>query len=188
MTMTILLRLIHVTIFCFFITSVTSVAYAEQTVAGDEVNHIFNSQVNNSDEMAVLVKENKRCIRCHKKERLLKKIAAIKDVGAHSSRKFYDNCTACHNNKGDHPKDNSSVISFSKQSITSPLVQNEQCINCHAPKDLRQAEWTHDVHMKPINCASCHSLHAKRDPIIGIKKKSRIKLCVDCHKNIKETE
>lgn len=186
--MTTLLRLLHVTVFYFCITSVASIAYAEQTVTSDEANQIFKSQVNSSDEMAVLVKENKRCIRCHKKERLLKKITAIKSVGAHSNRKFYDNCTACHNNKGDHPKESSSVISFSKHSITTPLMQNEQCINCHAPKDLRQTEWTHDVHMKPINCASCHTLHATSDPIIGIKKKSRIKLCVDCHKNIKETE
>ncbi|MGF1763910.1 cytochrome c3 family protein [Aliivibrio kagoshimensis] len=166
----------------------SSQGYAEQTSGSDEVDQIFSSQVNSSEEMATLVKENKRCIRCHKKKRLLKEIKAIKSVGAHSSQTFYNNCTACHNSKGDHPKDNQSVILFSAHSTTEPLVQNTQCINCHAPTELRKAEWTHDVHMKPINCASCHSLHTASDPIIGIQKKKRISLCVDCHKNSKETE
>ncbi|MDX1300860.1 cytochrome c3 family protein [Photobacterium sp.] len=182
-----LLRFSNFIILCLFVLCLSSVSYAQENIMSNKsINHeetdqIFSSQINNDDEMALLLKENKRCIRCHKKQRLLKDIEPIKSVGAHTSRKFYNNCTACHGNKGAHPKDNASIISFAEHSNISALSQNEQCLACHLPKDLRQAEWTHDVHYKQINCASCHSLHTDEDPIIAIEKKIRIQLCVDCH-------
>lgn len=170
-----------------FVLCLSSTSYAQEAIKSkaalnsEEADQIFSSQINNDDEMAILIKENKRCIRCHKKQRLLKDIKPIKSVGAHSSRKFYNNCTACHENKGAHPKDETSIISFAQHSSISAQSQNEQCTSCHSPKDLRQAEWTHDVHFKQINCASCHDLHTDVDPIKGIDKKFRIQLCVDCH-------
>lgn len=164
-----------------FVLCLSSVSYAQETVNSEQADQIFSSQISSDDEMAILVKENKRCIRCHKKQRLLKDIDPITSVGAHSSSRFNDNCTACHGNKGKHPKDDASIISFAEHSELSALSQNEQCISCHEPKDLRQAEWTHDVHFKQINCASCHSLHKEVDPIKGIEKKLKIEMCVDCH-------
>jgi len=182
-----LLRFSSFILLSLFVLCSSSFSYAQETInskaalTSEEADQIFSSQINNDDERAILIKENKRCIRCHKKQRLLKDIEPIKSVGAHSSRKFYNNCTACHEYKGAHPKDEASIISFSEHSSISAQSQNEQCISCHSPKDLRQAEWTHDVHYKQINCASCHSLHTDVDPIIGIEKKLRIQLCVDCH-------
>ena len=141
----------------------------------------FALQIENNVEMETLIKENKRCIRCHKVKRKLKNIPAMKMQGAHASTKFYDNCTACHGDKGKHPKGDSTVIDFSSLSTTPLLEQNGQCIACHTPTELRQAEWTHDVHYKKTRCASCHQLHDSVDPIINIKRTARIKLCVDCH-------
>jgi cytochrome c-type protein NrfB len=144
----------------------------------------FALQITNNTDMETLIKENTRCIRCHKVKRKIKNIAAIKIQGAHSNKKYSNNCTACHGNKGKHPKDGSNIINFSPKSLTPLLEQNGQCITCHAPTELRQAEWTHDVHYKKINCASCHQLHESVDPIINISRKPRIKLCVDCHSSI----
>jgi cytochrome c-type protein NrfB len=182
-----LLRISSFIISSLFVLCLSSSSYAQEAINSkaalnrEEADQIFSSQINNDDEMAILIKENKRCIRCHKKQRLLKDIKPIKSVGAHSSRKFYNNCTACHENKGAHPKDETSIISFAEHSSISAQSQNEQCISCHSPKDLRQADWTHDVHYKQINCASCHDLHTDVDPIISIENKSRIQRCVDCH-------
>ncbi|HEY7865600.1 MAG TPA: cytochrome c3 family protein [Psychromonas sp.] len=148
----------------------------------------FEKQVKNEAEMEKLIKENTRCIRCHKVERKLKKIAAVKLQGAHASEKFFNNCTACHGDKGKHPKDDFSVINFSAHSSTPLAQQNGQCLTCHTPVELRKAEWTHDVHYKNINCASCHKLHDAVDPMINIDRKSRIKLCVDCHNSINESQ
>jgi len=173
---------INVILLSLFVLCLSSISNAQETVNSEHANQIFSSQVNSDSEMAILVKENKRCIRCHKKQRLIKKVNAITNVGAHSSNQFKDNCTACHGNKGSHPKDDASIISFSEHSTLSTLSQNEQCISCHTPEALRQAEWTHDVHYKQIYCASCHSLHTEADPINGIENKRRIEMCVDCHK------
>lgn len=146
----------------------------------------FSSQVTNDAEMQILVKENKRCIRCHKKKRLLKNIDAISSVGAHTSPEFYNNCTACHGRKGAHPKDSDvlNIIPFDDHIDMPILVQNEQCIACHIPQNLRRSEWTHDVHVTKLTCSNCHNLHADSDPIIGISKKFRIGLCATCHEDI----
>ncbi len=144
----------------------------------------FSLQTANDKEMEKLLKENKRCIRCHKVKRKLKNIAAMKMQGAHASEEFYNNCTACHGDKGKHPKNGSTIINFSVQSPTPLKQQNGQCIACHTPAELRQAEWTHDVHYKKINCSSCHQLHEPVDPVININRTARIKLCIDCHSSV----
>ncbi len=144
----------------------------------------FSSQANDDAQMVVLIKENKRCIRCHHKPRLIKGIEAITSVGVHASSDFYNNCTACHGPKGDHPKRSDAIISYKIQSDMSVFTQNKQCIACHSPDHLRSSEWTHDVHATKLLCSTCHSLHREFDPIIGIDKKIRIGLCRTCHEAI----
>lgn len=146
----------------------------------------FSSQISNEAEMEILIKENKRCIRCHQKKRLLKNIDAITSVGAHASTEFYNNCTACHGRKGDHPKDSDvvSVIPFDDHSDLPVFEQNRNCVSCHSPQSLRASEWTHDVHAAKLTCSNCHNLHRDSDPIIGISKKFRIGLCATCHEVI----
>jgi len=167
----------------------SSSAYSNEKISG--INHPvfevdFAMQVKNDAEMEKLIKENTRCMRCHKVERKLKKIAAVKMQGAHASEKYLGNCTACHGDKGQHPKDDFSIISFSDHTQTPLTLQNGQCISCHTPAQLREADWTHDVHYKNINCAACHKLHDAVDPVINIERKTRIKLCVDCHVSFKK--
>lgn len=141
----------------------------------------FAQQITSEQTMAVIAKENKRCIRCHQKKRLIKNIDAITSVGQHASRLYYDNCTACHGNKGEHSKDDHAIIGFNHTNRSTIFEQNQQCITCHQPQALRAAEWTHDLHVKEMFCSTCHSLHQPRDPIIGITKKFRIGLCAFCH-------
>ncbi|MCP4326600.1 MAG: cytochrome C [Psychromonas sp.] len=146
----------------------------------------FASQVNNDQQKQNLIKENKRCIRCHKIPRIIKSIAAMPMLGKHANQEFLDNCSACHGIKGEHPKQDNTIINLSQHAKTPLQKQNDQCIQCHSPVQLRQAEWTHDVHYQKINCASCHQLHQVSDPIKNILKKQRIQLCVDCHQQDKE--
>lgn len=172
-------RMLMITFICLCSIGLSSFASCEASSSDSEA--IFARQTANNAELEQLIKENKRCIRCHRVKRKLKNIPAMKMQGAHASITFYDNCTACHGDKGKHPKEGTNIIHFSAQS-TSPLKQqNDQCSTCHTPTELHQAEWTHDVHYTKINCASCHQLHGTIDPIININRKARIKLCVDCH-------
>ncbi len=66
--------------------------------------------------------------------------------------------------------------------------QNGVCMSCHEPDDLRKALWAHDVHATRISCTSCHQLHPAKEPMVGIPEKSRIKLCVDCHRKQHEAD
>jgi len=168
---------------------VSTLSFADtQTAPVTETETLFTQELDQATlldqaTMAVLVKENTRCIRCHQKERLLKQIKPITSVGKHKSEANLDNCTACHGNKGDHPIDNQVIISHVPTDYMTIETQNEQCMDCHKADELAEKEWTHDVHEKDVNCSSCHSLHQEIDPIINAEKSFRVKLCVDCHRD-----
>lgn len=166
-----------------------SVSYSSDFAIGELTELIpkaFSRQVTNDDDMRILIKENQRCIRCHQKKRLIKDIDAITTVGAHVSSEFHNNCTACHRNKGGHPKETNltTIIPFNTDSEIPIFEQNKQCIVCHSPEQLRNIEWTHDTHATNLVCSACHSLHKESDPIIGINRTFRIGLCATCHEAI----
>ncbi|MFC1234233.1 multiheme c-type cytochrome [Vibrio sp. F74] len=170
----------------FFSVFVNSNSYSQETVIASssiDTDHeqIFQTQLSTEFEMDTLLKENKRCIRCHQKRRLIKDISAISTVGSHTSETFLNNCTACHGIKEKHPKKDNSIISFSEHSSMANFDQNQQCMNCHSIENLRDAEWTHDVHVKPVSCASCHNIHNDIDPMKNIEHTERILMCIDCH-------
>ncbi|UJF18691.1 cytochrome C [Vibrio sp. SS-MA-C1-2] len=141
----------------------------------------FELQLNDDNDLKSIVKENKRCIRCHKKKK--KSADPIKTVGAHQSEAFLDNCTACHNSKGKHPrKRDKTVMGYSEESHFTIIEQNNSCIDCHGAEELQQADWTHAMHEKDTQCIDCHTIHVDLDPMSGITKKARTEICADCHK------
>ncbi|MGF1690417.1 cytochrome C [Photobacterium kagoshimensis] len=178
-------RFLFQPLLCTAISLFGVMAYCAETV--DLTPKAFASQINEDADLVILIKENKRCIRCHQKKRLITGIEAVTSFGAHASAEFYNNCTACHGNKGEHPKRTDAIISFDMQSKMSVFTQNKQCITCHSPEDLRRIEWTHDVHATKLLCSTCHSLHRDSDAIIGIDNKIRIGLCRTCHEAIQRT-
>ncbi|CAJ1855401.1 Cytochrome c-type protein NrfB [Aeromonas dhakensis] len=94
-------------------------------------------------------------------------------------------CTNCHGNaSADHRKQRGGIVDVMRFGDDAfPLSQqNGVCMSCHEPDDLRKALWAHDVHATRISCTSCHQLHPAKEPMVGIPEKSRIKLCVDCHR------
>ncbi|HIC8863427.1 TPA: Nrf-like electron transfer protein NetB [Aeromonas hydrophila] len=94
-------------------------------------------------------------------------------------------CTNCHGNaSADHRKQRGGMVDVMRFGNDAfPLSQqNGVCMSCHEPDDLRKALWAHDVHATRVSCTSCHQLHPAKEPMVGIPEKSRIKLCVDCHR------
>lgn len=176
-------NLVAICIFSFIISgnSYSQEVIAETLITAPTKQEIFESQLSRDFDMPTLEKENQRCIRCHQKKRLLKDIQAITTVGSHASDTFLNNCTACHGVKKDHPKNDNTIISYSIHASLTIFDQNQQCMNCHVEQKLRAADWTHDVHMTPIGCTSCHSIHKQTDPMANIKHTDRILMCIDCH-------
>ncbi|PSW17595.1 cytochrome c nitrite reductase pentaheme subunit [Photobacterium sanctipauli] len=137
------------------------------------------------------------CTQCHKDEKDMLKGAHSEALHPETSRSV--TCVDCHSNIGkNHRVDGSVVTKFApSQSVAGSekpasdvawiTKQNESCMNCHEPKLLSEADWTHDVHALDLSCASCHNIHPETDPMKAIERKPRIKLCVDCHSDqIKE--
>jgi len=94
-------------------------------------------------------------------------------------------CTNCHGNaSADHRKQRGGIVDVMRFGDDAfPLSQqNGVCMSCHEPDDLRKALWAHDVHATRISRTSCHQLHPAKELMVGIPEKSRIKLCVDCHR------
>ncbi|MGF1680032.1 cytochrome c nitrite reductase pentaheme subunit [Photobacterium makurazakiensis] len=138
------------------------------------------------------------CTQCHKDEKDTLKGAHSDVLHAETNRNI--TCVDCHSTIGkDHRDGGSSVTKFAPSQsvagsekpaadITWITKQNQTCTDCHEPKDLREANWTHDVHALDLSCASCHNIHPETDPMKGIERKPRIKLCVDCHSDLKKEE
>ncbi|MCD6618269.1 cytochrome c nitrite reductase pentaheme subunit [Aeromonas veronii] len=138
-------------------------------------------------EVEFLRNPDKACTDCHKEQ----------SEGMHGKHGQATNpnnlapvtCTNCHGQPSpQHREGVKDVMRFShslkdKESIKLYPIseQNEVCMSCHEPKELREALWAHDVHATKLTCTSCHQLHPAKEPMVGIPEKSRIKLCIDCH-------
>ncbi|QIZ78893.1 nitrite reductase [Ferrimonas lipolytica] len=124
--------------------------------------------------VAAQASADKKCMMCHKKNGTM--------LGIHSTiNNISIGCVSCHGEKGKHPRDKTALRYFGLDSHTPASEQNLACMSCHQLEQLRQSEWTHDVHLSKLSCAACHQLHPERDPIDGISAHDRSQACADCH-------
>ncbi len=132
-----------------------------------------------------------KCLQCHKDAK--ETLNLSHDPQALLSQGKQLNCTNCHSNIGpDHREGAPDVIKFSAAQskevhdkvFLDPsmiLKANSQCVDCHAPTQLRESHWTHDVHAKNLTCSNCHDVHAAKTKALSYDRKQLIKQCVDCH-------
>lgn len=140
---------------------------------------------------------NQYCAKCHKFEGEEGQSGGVfhagKFHGIHLTKKNPNNdkpitCVSCHGNIGEnHRRGAKDVMRFEgdifseKQPMYSAEQQNQVCFACHQPDKLREKLWAHDVHAMKLPCASCHTLHPKKDAMSDIPHRDQVKLCVDCH-------
>ncbi len=143
----------------------------------------------------IQTQKNNNCARCHREEEKERMQGLhIRSWNAHTNELIL--CTDCHGKMTPaHRTGELDTIRFNNDEF--PLEQrNNACMSCH-DKDIdlmRSKEWTHDVHVSVIGCASCHTLHAPVDSMQRIAdlletdrpaaRKTRVKLCVDCHSDL----
>ncbi|MBD1575676.1 MULTISPECIES: cytochrome c nitrite reductase pentaheme subunit [Vibrio] len=162
--------------------------------ANTEIAQLNQTQKISSDgkyEVQFVRDKNYACTQCHKDDHDALKGAHATAINEKTGRNV--GCIDCHSNIGPHHRDRADkVIKFHRGQVAASLVmpvddakniskQNAQCVDCHAPAELRKADWTHDVHALKLSCASCHKVHPTTDPIKNIESKQRIQMCVDCH-------
>jgi len=123
---------------------------------------------------AQIPKESAGCLVCHRDP----KTAAIFDTphgqGGDSRTPFAGTgCETCHGDERPHP-----AIHFGKKSVTPVEEQNRICLGCHESE--QRIHWMGSTHQSSnVSCASCHSIHANRDPIMD--KFYQNDVCYACH-------
>lgn len=129
---------------------------------------------------------NQFCAKCHKFEGQQFHGIHLTKTNPNNGKPI--NCVNCHGKISEnHRRGVKDVMRFhgdifdNKPSMYTVEEQNQVCFSCHKPEKLREKFWAHDVHAMKLPCASCHTLHPKKDAMEDIQPKQRVKLCVDCH-------
>jgi DmsE family decaheme c-type cytochrome len=93
-------------------------------------------------------------------------------------------CESCHGPGGAHTQrvrrgqSRGPIRNFGPESATPVSEQNEVCLGCHE-SDPGPA-WHGGVHaFEDLSCASCHQVHAERDPVLSVTEQPAV--CFDCH-------
>lgn len=95
-------------------------------------------------------------------------------------------CEACHGPAKAHtqkvmPGDTRPAppFTFGDRANTPPERQNAVCLGCH--ESAARLHWKGSTHeARQLACASCHRIHARKDPILV--KESQPDVCFGCHR------
>jgi DmsE family decaheme c-type cytochrome len=93
-------------------------------------------------------------------------------------------CESCHGAGNTHTKAKKAdkragnIINFGKNAWTPVKEQNEKCLSCH--QNHQRIGWKGGTHeFNNVACASCHTLHKAKDPVLDRQKQAAV--CYDCH-------
>lgn len=132
------------------------------------------------------------CVSCHDEENEYPVFPIFKTkhaVKADPRSPFgHDNkqCESCHGAGGDHTKAKKAdkragnIINFGSKAWTPVKDQNEKCLTCH--QTHQRIDWQGGSHaFNDVACASCHSVHTAKDPVL--ERQNQSKICFGCHAN-----
>ncbi len=121
------------------------------------------------------------CLMCHRKSEKVMDIfnGVHGSVDSSKSPMAGLQCEACHGPMGKHNRGgNEPMIAFGPDSTLVAEKQNSVCMSCH--KDDKRMDWNGGHHDNAdIACASCHSVHTAKDPVLS--KNTEMEVCTSCH-------
>lgn len=114
------------------------------------------------------------CLSCHKESRTREIFNTPHAQKSDPRTSFAQHeCDTCHGTRKQHPK-----TAFGVKSATPVTEQNQVCLGCHARGD--KVHWLGSSHdSSNVPCASCHTIHAIRDP--ALDRLSQSNICFTCH-------
>ncbi len=93
-------------------------------------------------------------------------------------------CEACHAPGGDHGRrirageTRPPLPAFGRNSIWTVAEESAICASCH--QDVARTHWDGSAHERyDVGCASCHTIHATRDPVT--QRHLQSETCFSCH-------
>jgi DmsE family decaheme c-type cytochrome len=97
-------------------------------------------------------------------------------------------CQSCHGTSSKHqsdPTQTPDVVFGTKEKHTDPKIQADTCLSCH--KTGLRMHWSGSQHeRRDVACASCHTAHASKDPVLV--RTSQPEVCFSCHKEQRAQE
>jgi len=93
-------------------------------------------------------------------------------------------CEACHGPGAKHAAttDKNAIISFKQTSFAAVEQANKMCLGCH--QGNARIGWIGSTHeSNKLMCASCHKLHAERDPLLA--RATQPEVCYKCHLSVR---
>lgn len=121
------------------------------------------------------------CLMCHKKsEKVMDIFKGVHgSIDSSKSPMAGLQCEACHGPLGKHNKGGKEpMIAFGPDSTLSAEKQNSVCMSCH--QDDKRMAWNGGHHDNAdVACASCHSVHTDKDPVLS--KNTEMEVCTSCH-------
>lgn len=121
------------------------------------------------------------CLMCHgKSEKVMDLFKGVHGAADSSKSPMAGlQCEACHGPMGKHNRGgNEPMIAFGPDSTLSAEKQNSVCMSCH--KDDKRMAWNGGHHDNAdVACASCHSVHTDKDPVLS--KNTEMEVCTSCH-------
>jgi DmsE family decaheme c-type cytochrome len=129
------------------------------------------------------------CLKCHDEESKFPVYSIFKTKHAVRSDKRTPfaklQCETCHGPIGEHGKmvlhkgeKRAPIINFGAKSAVPVTQQNSICLDCHAGGRINWKGSNHES--VDVACASCHKIHAPRDPVLV--KYEQPEVCYQCHK------
>lgn len=121
-----------------------------------------------------------QCLGCHDTlQHSVSHMAGIRDASGKNR-----NCVSCHGDSRDHfsrPKKFPPTISFGPEHASPVAQQNDVCLSCHKSERAHWQDSHHDA--QGLSCASCHSSHVTRDPVLDDIQ--QVATCTNCHQRIR---
>lgn len=121
------------------------------------------------------------CLMCHRKSEKVMDLFNSPHgmINSSNSPMAGLQCESCHGPMGQHNRGgNEPMITFGKGSTLAANKQNSVCMSCH--QDDKRMDWYGGHHENAdVACASCHNIHAKKDPVMS--KMTEIAVCTSCH-------
>ncbi len=146
---------------------------------------LFSPSLAQNSERRRVTGPDRACLQCHKEDK--EKMLGIHSTSISPLTQDTITCINCHGKTAsDHREGVLDTMRFGKTKPFPIDQQNGVCFSCHDPKEMREAFWAHDVHASREPCSSCHQVHPQKDPMKGITTSERIKLCVDCHTDLRK--
>jgi len=126
------------------------------------------------------------CMECHDTPPVTLVLSTPHGVSGDARTPFAGHqCESCHGPSATHMRriEGSTIrpspgIVFGQNSLTPVADQNAQCMTCH--EGGLRINWTGSQHhTSDLACASCHTVHALKDPVLV--RQTQDEVCYTCH-------